>query len=158
MKKVLKISLSTYLGSFDHKQYSYTKSHGDTAGYVLLNEECVVAPKHSFLLSPFSWILSAAALKPHSDSSQCLQCRFFHFNSSHSRAKRENNVMYNFQCVSHYMPGSIPQWCLQSSRWHLQLWGRNRALLSSRVSDISLLGVQGWDHMVHGEHKSNLKE
>lgn len=51
----------------------------------------------------------------------------FHFNSSHSKTRRENNVMYNFQCVSHLVPGSIPQWCLQSSRWHLQLRGRNRA-------------------------------
>lgn len=148
MKIVLNISLSKCLSSIPMQSPSVTQQ----GRWLMKNASWL---QNTQFFCPPSWIHSAAALKPQSDS---FQCRFFHFNSSHSTTRRENNAMYNFQCVSHYMPGCIPQWCLQSSRWHLQLWGRNWALLSSRVSDISLLGVQGWHHMVHGQQKSNLKE
>ncbi len=86
------------------------KSFGDTAGWLMKNASWL----QNALSSSFFplWIHSAAALEPPPASLWCLQCRVFHFNSSHSTTGRENNVMYNFQCVSHLMPASIPQCCL----------------------------------------------
>lgn len=111
----------------------------------VVNEECVVAPNrtHFFFFSP------SLTPNPQTDS---FRCRFSILNpripppdEKTMRCSISPSNVFPIYCQA-----SIPTMgCLQVFEgWHLQLWGRNRARLSSRVSDISVLGVQRWDHMV----------
>lgn len=115
---------------------------------------------HSVLLSPStSWIHSASdGFIPVASGAV-----FSIFNSSHSRDRRENNVMYNFQCVSHLKnakqhPTMVPSVCggdtssceAETERFYPAESATSPCLASGG-------GGGETDHMVHGEQKSNLK-